>query len=491
MTITSQQLAELNTNLSNARSQQADLQARARLIREAVREGRVFETSEVNNNDLVRRLLEQRANLKAQIAFDERTLLPGHPRMKELGSQLADLETQVRAAAERAARALENDSRAAGARVASLQAELDRLKRSAALSNEDEVQLKALERDATALREQLNSYRIRFLDAAARTSDSVQPADARIISRAFPQSEPTFPKKIPIVLLATLGTLVVASALVASQHLMSRQLEFALAGYGDMPAYAAPEPARSGGLLSFVRRAPAEQPDAPDLPGMDPGEGLVLPSRLTRATGNATAALAQQLANELAQMGYLGRGKVLLVLAADPRGRASNTALRFGRAMAGESGAVLVGLAGAPDFYQRLLPPGAVGFGAFLDRVAGLGETIHADARSPLHLVPPGHPLIGRLLSGEASLDIRQAIEAMARGYGLVLIDGGPAGGPGESLADLADAVLLSVRPGFEDAQAVADRLEPVLDGPVYLVDEAGGGERQAANDSYPSAREA
>ncbi len=232
--ITTQQLSELNTQLSLARSQQADLQARARIIREALRLGKVFETSEVINNELVRRLLEQRAGLKAQIALEERTLLPGHPRMKELASQLQDLEGQVRSAAERAARAFENDARAAGARVASMQTELDNQKKVTALSNEDEVQLKALERDAVALREQLNSYRNKFLDAAARSTESTQPADARVISRAFPQSEPTFPKKIPIILLATLGTLVVSSTLIATQALMARQ---AMPGYLDAYGY--------------------------------------------------------------------------------------------------------------------------------------------------------------------------------------------------------------------------------------------------------------
>ncbi|MCA1952753.1 MAG: GumC family protein, partial [Hyphomicrobiales bacterium] len=254
--ISTQQLAELNTQLSAARAQQADLQARARLIREALRLGKVFETSEVINNELVRRLLEQRAALKAQIAFEERTLLPGHPRMKELGGQLADLEGQVRAAAERAARALDNDARAAGARVASMQAELDSQKKTTALSNEDEVQLKALEREALALREQLNSYRNKFLDAAARASENAQPADARVISRAFPQSDPTFPKKIPIVLLATLGTFVIASTLVAAQVLMARQA---------LPAHVDPEYGVASPFLPAMPAPPAmPEPAAPE-----------------------------------------------------------------------------------------------------------------------------------------------------------------------------------------------------------------------------------
>ncbi|MGL4243479.1 MAG: GumC family protein, partial [Beijerinckiaceae bacterium] len=117
-TISVQQLSELNTQLATARAQQAELTAKARIIREAVRQGRIFEVSDVITTEVVRRLIERRAELKAQLAQEGRTLLPQHPRIRELEAQLAGLEEQVRAAAERSARALENDSRAAGARVA-------------------------------------------------------------------------------------------------------------------------------------------------------------------------------------------------------------------------------------------------------------------------------------------------------------------------------------------------------------------------------------
>jgi polysaccharide biosynthesis transport protein len=103
-TISTQQLSELNTQLATARSQQSDLLSKSKLLREAVRQGRIFEISEVVNNDVVRRLLETRANLRAQIAQEEQTLLPQHPRIKELRAQLTGLEEQIRASAERTAR---------------------------------------------------------------------------------------------------------------------------------------------------------------------------------------------------------------------------------------------------------------------------------------------------------------------------------------------------------------------------------------------------
>ncbi len=222
--ISAQQLSELNTQLAAARSQQAELAAKARNIREAIRQGRIFEVSDVVNNEVVRRLIEQRATLKALIAQEERTLLPQHPRVKELRAQLGGLEEQVRAAAERAARALENDARAAGARVAASQAELDQQKRASGTANEQEIMLRALEREAKAEREQLETYLARYRDASVRDADNAVTADARIVSRAILPTNPSFPKRLPIIIVATLAGLTISLFWVLTRALLNESV---------------------------------------------------------------------------------------------------------------------------------------------------------------------------------------------------------------------------------------------------------------------------
>ncbi len=54
-TFNGQQLSDLNTQLSQARAAQADSQAKARLIREALKAGRAIEIPDVANNELIRR----------------------------------------------------------------------------------------------------------------------------------------------------------------------------------------------------------------------------------------------------------------------------------------------------------------------------------------------------------------------------------------------------------------------------------------------------
>ena len=512
-TISTQQLAELNTQLSQSRAQQADLQARSKLIREALRLGRVFETSEVINNDLVRRLLEQRAQLKAQIAFEQRTLLPGHPRMKELESQLADLEGQVRSAAERAARAFENDARAAAARVTSMQAELDSQKKTAKLSNEDEVQLKALEREASALREQLNSYRNKFLDAAARSNESAQPADARVISRAFPQSEPTFPKKLPIVLLSTLGMLVLTSTLIATQALMARQA-LSSPAYGDasydyafqpspppmpMPPQAAaaplpwekPKSGWGGFSLPFgLGKIGAQAEISPEPAWQAAPARPVAPAPLSSA--------ADDLARELAMMDFNGQGKVILVYGLEQDARTGLSAVRFARRLAEDGASIIIDLVGqgftgkaAGNLYSRMLGHGALGLNAWLDRVASFGDIIHRDSRTRLHVVPAGEPLSHRIVGATTREELTTMIEALRRSYSHVLVDGGAIGGAGEFFAGMADVIVLLSRRGEEDhfLHRTVSRLEGLRDAPVFVMAEEGGTEYAAANDAYPAER--
>src|SRR5450432_1924839 len=157
-TLSNQQMGELNTQLNNARALKSDAENKARLIREMLQSGKPIEASEVLNSELTRRLSEQRVTLRAQLAEQSSTLLDGHPRIKELKAQLADLDRQLREEASKVSRSLDNDSRIAGGRVEGLSASLEQLKKQATSSNGQDVQLRALEREAKAQRDLLESF---------------------------------------------------------------------------------------------------------------------------------------------------------------------------------------------------------------------------------------------------------------------------------------------------------------------------------------------
>src|SRR5262245_3869177 len=230
-TLSNQQLGELNSQLALARSQKADSEAKAKLIRNLLRSGQPIESSDVINSELIRRLAEQSATLRAQLAEQSSTLLGNHPRIKELKAQIADLDRQVRHEGEKLVRAIENDARIAGARVETLTQNLDQLKQQAASTNGQDVVLRGLEREAKAQRELLESYLAKYREASARDSLGVMPAEARIISRAIVSNTPSFPKKLPIVLIATFATLFLSAGFITTGEL--------LAGNVYRPAYVA------------------------------------------------------------------------------------------------------------------------------------------------------------------------------------------------------------------------------------------------------------
>src|SRR2546421_2467122 len=231
--LSNQQMGELNTQLNNARALKSDAETKARLIREMLQSGKPIEASEVLNSELMRRLSEQRVTLRAQLAEQSSTLLDHHPRIKELKAQLADLDRQIRDEAGKISRSLDNDARIAGGRVEGLSARLEQLKKQASSSNGQDVQLRALEREAKAQRDLLESYLAKYREANTRENIDAAPPDSRIISRATLSNIPTYPKKLPIVLIATLTTLIFSAGAVATGELLRITAPHGVTAFGS------------------------------------------------------------------------------------------------------------------------------------------------------------------------------------------------------------------------------------------------------------------
>ena len=224
-----QQLGDLNTQLATARAQKSDAEAKAKLIRDMLKSGDPIDSSDILNSELIRRLSEQRVTLRAQLAEQSSTLLGNHPRIKELKAQIGDLDVQLRKEAETIARSFENDAKLADARVTAQLATFDQFKSQAVTSNEDDVQLRALEREAKSQRDLLESYLAKYREATARDSIANAPVDARVISRATVSTVPAYPKKIPTIAIASLATIVLMSGIVLTRELLDNPAAGAVA----------------------------------------------------------------------------------------------------------------------------------------------------------------------------------------------------------------------------------------------------------------------
>jgi uncharacterized protein involved in exopolysaccharide biosynthesis len=212
--LSTQQLGEINAELARARAARAEAEARSQLVAELLKEGGPIDASEeVLNSQLIQRLRERQGALSAQMAELSTTLLPTHPRIRALQEQIASLDGQIRQETAKVLASLQTAARVAAAREESLVASLNEAKGDVSRSNDQGIELRALQREAAAQRELLESFLSRYREAVARTDANYLPADARIISRAVAPIDPSFPKKTMMAIAAAVAMLLIASAI--------------------------------------------------------------------------------------------------------------------------------------------------------------------------------------------------------------------------------------------------------------------------------------
>jgi polysaccharide biosynthesis transport protein len=464
-TLSNQQLAEVNSQLAAARSRKAESEAKAQFIRDMLKSGKSLESTDFLNSELIRRLAEQRVTLRGQLAEQSSTLLDAHPRIKELRAQIADLDHAIRDEAEKLVRSLENDARIAGARVESLNNNLDQLKRQAASTNGQDVQLRAMEREAKSQRDLLESYLAKYRETTARDSLGAIPAEARIISRATVSNTPFFPKKLPIVLIASLAMLLIVAGWVTTRELLVGNPYRVLAVYGSA---AADDPVLA-------------DKDSPPPPAPPPAAPSV-------AVAAAMAGVpAERLLADLAAELRRGDRRRILVAGADREVGSTMVALALARVLAREARVVVVDLAlAAPKLAAVSVDPGRPGLADLVRGTASFGQIITRDRSSRVHLVPAGR------IRGEASaiLDserLRMGIEALTQAYDHVVIDAGTV--PDMQVARMAKlastAVLVATALPEDITAAAKDRL---VAGGVSDVTVLTGLPLQSGSDAQPAA---
>src|SRR6267378_4246264 len=396
-TLSNQQMGELNTQLNNARALKSDAESKARLIREMLQSGKPIEASEVLNSELTRRLSEQRVTLRAQLAEQSSTLL-------------------------------DNDPRIAGGRVEGLSASLEQLKKLATSTNGQDVQLRALEREAKAERDLLESYLAKYREATTRENIDAAPADGRIISRASVSNTPAYPKKLPVVLIATLATLMLSAGAIATGELLRMTAPRAAAALAPSPA-------------------PVDAPAAATV--------VADPEPFFSETGPDIApefTEIETLANDLRDAGEAAR-KITILGTASSEG-ITLTALTLARLMAQTARVVVVDLsASSATISLSSVDPTAPGLADLMMGEASFSQVITKDRLSRVHLVSAGRPGSDRAALQSPRLTL--AIDALLRVYDHVLLDAGTAADlPAELLTVQARAVLVPDASMTEDARS-------------------------------------
>jgi uncharacterized protein involved in exopolysaccharide biosynthesis/Mrp family chromosome partitioning ATPase len=462
--LSNQQLGEINTQLNNARTLKSDAESKARLIKDMLQAGKPIEFSEVLNSELIRRLSEQRVTLRAQLAEQSSTLLDNHPRIKELRAQLGDLDKQLRDEAAKLSRSFENDARIAGGRVDGLTNNLEQLKRQASSSNGQDVQLRALEREAKAQRDLLESYLAKYREATTRENIDAAPTDGRIISRAIVSNTPAYPKKLPIVLIATLATLMLTAGSIVT---------------GELLRMTAPRGAVPEAPVVHARIAePVFKPIAAEAPLQLDYEAVVAPTlvpepepvpapepqpvvRDTHPELAAGVSEIEQLAQDLRAAGPAARK--ITILGTGHNDNISLTALTLARILTRSAKVVLIDLSTtSPTLEAVSNDPAAPGLAELMLGEASFGQVITKDRMSALHRVAAGRAGADRTLLQSPRLTM--ALDALLRVYDHVLLDAGTAADlPASLLTTQARAVVVpEVTMSMEARSLMAEQLKAV-----------------------------
>jgi len=418
-----QQLADLNTELTKVRAAKADAEAKATQLRAAIQAGAAANLPDVMNSQLIQRLVEQQVALKTQIAQLSATLLPGHPRMQELQAQLRDLDRQIAAEAQKVVSSLETEANLAQGREDEIQKSLDQLKVSAATAGDASVQLRALEREASAQRDLLDTYLRRYREALARQNGDFLPADARIISRAAVPIDPDFPKKVPMSAAAAVATLILLIAIVIIRELASGRpmRRVSLAPVEENP------PAPTVVAATPVPAMPAAPPveahqrwsDDHAVRRMMPAEPSIAPASMASETERSLATIAERIISD-------ERRRVLVTLAegSDSTGRPL-AAVALARALAkAEKRTVLVDLRGdGADPVTMGEDSDLPGFTDLFIGEASFAQVIFRDRKSRAHFIPAGRkPMTVEALSGDR---LETILSALDHTYDHVVIDVG------------------------------------------------------------------
>jgi succinoglycan biosynthesis transport protein ExoP len=194
MTVTVQQLGELNTQLTLVRAEKAQNQARLEQVRNLMRRGTELESvPDVLASPLVQKLREQESYVgRLEADASSRYVNANHPTLISARAQLTELRKALTKEVSKIATSLERAVEVSTAKERSLEQALEQLTKRAATANIAEVKLRELERDAESTRALYETLLNRHQETSFGPLSKL--ADSRVISAAVVPLMPTFPK---------------------------------------------------------------------------------------------------------------------------------------------------------------------------------------------------------------------------------------------------------------------------------------------------------
>ena len=207
-----QQMSDLTSELTRAKAARGEAEARAQSALEMMKAGTADALADVQKSPLIQNLVQQRIRIERQISELSATLLPGHPRMRQLNADLAGLKLQINSEISKIVSSLDKEAKVARGREDSIQQSLADIKARVVTNAPEEAQLRQLDANAKAKRTELENLQGQLESNRKRLDTRAQPVEAQIISKAQPESVPVFPKKIQLSTLMAVAFLMFGTA---------------------------------------------------------------------------------------------------------------------------------------------------------------------------------------------------------------------------------------------------------------------------------------
>ncbi|MCV9943352.1 MULTISPECIES: exopolysaccharide transport family protein [unclassified Rhizobium] len=460
-TFPAQQLNDISAELTRVRGDKANAEARAQAVRNALSSGEASDTlPDIMSSQTIQRLKATESGLQSQISDLQTSLLNNHPRLKSLRAQLSDIRTQIRQETQKILASIENESKVADLRASELERQSDTVQATSARAGEDEVGLNALEREANAQRQLLETYLVRYREAASRADSNSSPADARIVSRAVEPVDPYFPKVVPIVVVAAVATLIMSAIVIMLAELFS--------GRALRPTDAASETIEAEAVVA-EKHVPQAAPIAAAGKPVQPSMLAVVADEEDTIEDVKVADLGPEDEPEddnefsvASVADYLTGSRAPLAIAISPTGDNGSAATVSLTRMLADAGhrVILIDMTGS-GYPTELMAedPAALGVTDLLCGEAAFGDTIHGDRLSDAHLIPQGQSDVRRAMRGVDRLSL--LLDALAAAYDLVVVECGSADVAGVSrLTRSRDVEIILSLPEVEETIFVALMME-------------------------------
>jgi exopolysaccharide transport family protein len=474
-TVNDQQLSDLNNKLIEAHVQTAEAKAKFDQVEALSKNhGDPGTLDQALSSDVIKQLRAQYAEVAKNVADVSSKYGPQHPMVVNARAQLREAQRLID---QEVGRILENTReayRVAQSREQALKNSLSQLQSTSSSSNQAQVRLRELQREADANRTLYESFLARYKQTTAQ--ESLELPDSRVVARGEVPIRPSFPKNGLILALAFalgagLGVVLAFIADFLDRRVKSPRQAEDVTGrptLAAVPLVGTRELARRAhrGRQALDQYDPEKSPMLP---------ALMQPPLMRYALEEPTSLFAEAVrAVRLAvqRAGGGSRGNLVMVSSSiDGEGKttlATNLALSL--AAVGMRTIIVDGDLRNPELSRSLCPKAKVGVVEVAIRQASLEKSVLFDRPTGLALLPapPRRRETAFINEFVFSGAMRNLLGHLRTQFDVVVVDSPPLVPLVDSraMAELADHIVLAIRWDATPQEVVAQALDTLA--PVY-----------------------